>query len=787
MTPTVTIIIDENCLLDDQKAALVVETIADYTRAYLLMKEAMRQKDIVSLHIRNRTVATWLATGAQGYKSFITLYTYTLRDELARRWQLSIPFAVSDRDILQSGLLDAHVTPREGQDFWNTLLEYFYGEEFAYTVFPLGNLATLLNNFRGTRWQKAAQRPLVVQAQHSRLTQWERNANSEAVRAVVRRLEQDPDALRSDLMYYKLLQNYPYALGRKVLGETWETFRAVHLDLDGLEFTLEEAGMVINEIEYYLTAQQEQVVSAEQLHELLSQMSGYLYTEFNYIESLIREHPEYLSEALLDEIGQRFRPIRSTIEHAFTKLCRSLQPLLPQEPDESWSIVEWLKWITNSYMPYYNWLDALAQRDATVARYAFIFADWLYENFVRLKNGASQYFAFDALYQERELMLVQGTITLITIVDNLNYSYFDELKRQFLQQHFVLEEVRPLLSLVPTATEVGKAALIAGTGDQIDFANTDYASLVGKVWGATLPGRKMKYLQNIGELQQERSLTHDVYFLNYLPIDEALHEDSRDTGRLHTDVAHEYLASLAKELASFARRFQIEHRLLVYVISDHGSTRIPQDVVNIIDQKFFKKLAIKNHHRFLPVDDEVFATLPQVVGTQCYLIDRRKFKTNHNYLIARQYYRFMQTQANFYVHGGLTPEEVVVPFARFTCRSITPKPPSLHLITKEYRYAVKSTIELELGNPNEFPLDALGIRLVDADANEMLITALTAKQTRHVKLTTVFRKTPGSAKTRSLTLRVRYEYQGHQFTLSDQTFEITMKSLMEVDDDDIDF
>ena len=441
-----------------------------------------------------------------------------------------------------------------------------------------------------------------------------------------------------------------------------------------------------------------------------------------------------------------------------------LKPPFPQPPSEAWDASEWLKWITTSYMPYYNWLDAQAQRDPEVANYAFMFADWFYDNFIHLKNGNPHYFAFSALYQEREYILSRGTITLILIVDNLNYTYFDELSQQFLLQDFMLEEVKPLLSLIPTATEVGKGALIAGQGDQVDFAKDRYTDLINKAWSSLLQEKKARYLHNIGELQQERLLSHDVYFLNYLPIDEALHEDSRDSGRLHTDVIHEYLASLAKEVNNFAKRFQIEERLLVYAISDHGSTRIPQDIVNVIDQKSFKKLTVEKHHRFIPLTDENFASLPQVTETQCYLIDRHRFKTNNNYLIARQYYRFIQTHENFYVHGGLTPEEVVVPFARFTRKPVTPTPPSLHLLTKEFRYAVKSKVKLEVGNPNTFPLEALSIRLIDADADEALITTLTAKQAKEVELMTIFRRLPSTTKTRLLTMRVRYECQGQKLS-----------------------
>ncbi len=785
--PASTIIIDVNHLLNDQKAAVVVEKVSDYPYAYLALKEAIHGGSAVSIHVRNRPAASWLAQCAASYgDTYITLRTYTPRDALKERWQVAIPPDVSDQDILQSGLLDVQIVPKEGPDFWDILLEHFYDDGFTYKVFPAGELSTLLNSFHRTQWQAAAQRPLAIRAQRDKLTQWMHTADSDAIRIIIRRLMRDPASLRRDLITYKVLRNYPQSLGEKVLGEMRENFNKARVEVENLEYTKKEVSRAVQEIEYYLTSILDQVKSASDLEMLLDQMSGYLHEEFNYIERFAREHPEYLTPALLQHIEQRFRPIKGTIENILIWLRGMLRPDPPQEPDTSWSTPQWLAWVTNSYMPYYSWVDAQAKREPEVANQAFLFADWFYEHFIAIKNGEPQYFAFNALYQERELMKSGDSITLVLIVDNLNYTYFNDLRQHFNQQGFSLKEVKPLFSLIPTATEVGKAALIAGQGDQIDLFDERYADLVAKVWGPILGGKQVKYLQNIGELQQERALAHDVYFLNYLPIDIALHQDNRDSGRSHAEVIHESLLSLAKVVANFAKRFQVEQRLNVYVISDHGSTRIPQDSVNVIDQKFFKGLTLEKHHRFIQLSDEKFAELPQVASTQCYLIDRRVFKTNKNYLIARQYYRFLKTQESFYVHGGLTPEEVIVPFARFTCEPVTPTHPTVRLVTKEFRYAVRSKVVLEVGNPNPFPLEALSLRLVDADAEEVLIAALAPKQMMTVEMTTIFRRAPGSANTRSLTVRERYDCQGRAFTAPDQRFDVTLKSLMEVSSDDFD-
>ncbi len=776
-----TILIDVDRLLDDQKATTVVEKVADYPDAYLALREAIHNGSCVRLHVRHPTVATWLKRCADSYgDQHIVLRVYTPRAALQEQWGMKIPSEVSDQDILHSGLLALQIAARTGQDFWDIVLDHFYGSSFAYQTFPLGDLSVLLNDYN----------PFIKQTLRSRLTQWKRRADSEATKAIVQRLVDDPVSLRHDLLSYKVLQHYPPAVGYKVLGEeTWDLFKKVRMELGDLEHNREDISAALQQIEYYLTDRCEQVTCTVDVEMLLNQMSGYLPEEFNYIERLIQHRPEYLTEALLQHIAQRFYSIRNTLEKVFVGLRRMLRPTVPEAPDISWNASQWLTWIVNFYMPYYTWLDAQTKRDPVVAEYAFLFADWFYEHFITLKNGESQHFAFNALYQEREHMVVDDAITLVLIIDNLNFVYFEELQQQLNQQGFSLKEVKPLFSLIPTATHISKRALIAGQGDQVDFNDAHYPTVVAKTWEPLLGKKKARYLQNIGELQKERSLTHSVYFLNYLLLDMALHQDNRDTGRSHAEVIHEHLVALAKAVADFTKRFQIDHRLNLYVISDHGSTRIPQEAVNVIDQKFFRSLASeeKKHHRFLPLSDAKLRNLPQVASTQCYLIDRKKFKTYENYLIARQYYRFLKTQEHFYVHGGLTPEEVVIPFARFTSVSVIPEHPTMHFINKEFRYAVKSHIQVELGNPNTFPLQALSIRLVDADADEVFIATMAPKQVLQTEFLTTFRKVAGTANTRLLTLRVRYECQGKTFTTPDQTVDITLKSLVEASNDDFDF
>ncbi len=49
-----------------------------------------------------------------------------------------------------------------------------------------------------------------------------------------------------------------------------------------------------------------------------------------------------------------------------------------------------------------------------------------------------------------------------------------------------------------------------------------------------------------------------------------------------------------------------------------------------------------------------------------------------------------------YIHGGLTPEETLIPMALFTPQTVSSKPLTLRLLNNEFYYARKSEVRLDL-------------------------------------------------------------------------------------------
>jgi hypothetical protein len=783
------LVLDPFRLLAADDSGFSVMGPEDYVFACQKIHQAIHNDESLTVRVYDAVVAEWLKEWAGRYGEQVVLVrTYSAYAALKERWGIQIP-VISDSDIIRSGLLGKKLTPPEGQTFENVVLEYCYHPFFTHAVFPERQFANFLNQAGKINWTQNANGAIVSRIFAERIDQWINNESNDERRIIISRLVGDLHDLHHSLAAFKLVKNYPEAVGEKVLGDQYFRFRHAQLDLDSLSLDGLDIDGASTQIEYYLTNVREKVVSIEEFFTLLDQLSGYIFEEFSFVERFLQQHADWVTSDVIRRVERKFTPIRSGITSRLAQLRRLVAVPRPSAPDSNWDGEKWLDWIANSYMPYHRWLEVQRKYDDDFAAYANAFADWYYQNFIDLKNASPEAFTFSALYNDRHTFIEEKHTVLVVILDNFNYGFFPELRRSFNHSGINLVSQRPAFSLIPTATEVGKASIVAVTGDLTDLRSRDYPTLVAGTWDSILKqhGKSASYLPEIGALQNLSKLEHNLYFLNYLIIDKILHDSSQSYGQDHESRIHDALRVLVGAISEFARRFKIEKQLVIYVVSDHGSTRIAKDVVNVLDKKYFKGITDLQHHRYISVSDEQLAKVPQVVEAQCYIIDRKKYKTFANYLAARQYYRFAETDQDFYVHGGLTPEEVVVPFARFEFTAVQIQSPTLHLSKSDFRYAVKSRLEFEIGNPNSLPLENIYIKLRGIDTEEVYIESIAPKSAKMVSFETIFKREPGTGNQREVVVHIHYESQERSFEPAEMSFTIHLKALMESQQDDFNF
>jgi hypothetical protein len=91
---------------------------------------------------------------------------------------------------------------------------------------------------------------------------------------------------------------------------------------------------------------------------------------------------------------------------------------------------------------------------------------------------------------------------------------------------------------------------------------------------------------------------------------------------------------LSDDIHAFAQKIGAQQDLTVVVISDHGSTRIPRGITNVIQGNFYKQRTLDEHHRYVAISDQELEKLPQNYAFDCYLLKREMVETGTNFLAA---------------------------------------------------------------------------------------------------------------------------------------------------------
>jgi len=600
-------------------------------------------------------------------------------------------------------------------------------------------------------------------------------------RELVRAVFETPAALRDDLGRYKLLRGYPPKLGQTVLGQWYTRFKNLQIDPTPVDLEGPDLGDAIQQIQYYLNDLASRITNQTDLEVVLDEMSGWLPEEFEWVAEQLQDKGEALglTPGLFERIRDRFRPIQDQVESQLAALENTIPPAYPRDPANNRTVQDWFDWAVSSYLPYRFWLEESDRWDDTVAGYAICYADWFYESYITHKYQHQDRWVFNLL-NRAVISLKAGRKVLFIVMDNWNYKYLDPMLAQFNRRGFrPVEEVQPVWSPIPTATEVSKWCLVAGEPELGQVQGYSYEDILDKDWRGHFKGYQVTYLPWLEKLKERQRFDEDLILLNYLPVDDVLHKDERQIAATHTAEIHGYLEALAQEVARFAKRARVEQDLDIYISSDHGSTKIPTAVGNIVDEKFYKERAKNRHHRYIAVSEGRANSPTAYDQAHCYIVRADAFGTRESYFIARGYGRFVETKESVYVHGGLMPEETIVPFCRLAKTEIEALQPTIHLPDNVVRYSVKADLVFSVGNPNDYEIRNVELNVLESDLPGVDVEVIPAGISAEVAIPVRIKRRPGVPGLENITVEGSFELQGQRFPIKAMQIPVRARSLME--------
>lgn len=146
-----------------------------------------------------------------------------------------------------------------------------------------------------------------------------------------------------------------------------------------------------------------------------------------------------------------------------------------------------------------------------------------------------------------------------------------------------------------------------------------------------------------------------------------------------------------------AKRITTNRLLRIVVSSDHGSTSIIQGKRGLkVPRDAQLDRVSEQHQRFVKIK-----TLEHLDRMEWYGLDADRFGLKDHYAVTRGYF-YMKSKPKGYTHGGLTPEETIVPYLEFEYGAPEPIIP-LRVVYRgsQMRKGRKEKMCLVVRNPND--------------------------------------------------------------------------------------
>ena len=485
----------------------------------------------------------------------------------------------------------------------------------------------------------------------------------------------------------------------------------------------------------------------------------------------------------IGEVKGVFNPIQNRVRKRIRDLSSLSKPTEPGEPGLSWTFDEMMDWVTDSYIPYFVWADKNKKIDDELMNVSDVYAQWLYSNWEDLKANSKRVVHNVLPNYSKEFKSVENT-NLMIVIDNFGWRYVDILREIFQNNGFNLVDLKPYISMLPTTTEISKKCLLAGAPSYNGIDNNYYASIVEKGWVPFFENSTFQYISNYKKLEEISDVENMTFVLNYLPLDSVMHKKESDLGISHDDHIRTLMFHLVSAVVEFVEKHNMQDSITLHIISDHGSTKIPKQVANGIDMKDINKFGYENiTYRYASIGGKKFDTLPDNLKEDCFFLSKEKFGNDWHYICSRRGNRFIQTDDSFYIHGGLSPEETIVPYMQF--KKIIAPVKHLTVVLKQtvFRYRLEK-VDFEIGNPNEYPVEDIIVETVNSNIECDLyrLDWLEAKKKISGSMQVRFRKTQNIDDFNNIRLIIKYLCNGELCQTDEIKLSITMKAMYEVKD-----
>lgn len=681
--------------VDKESDSFTVQTKDDYIKARLYIREYLKTDTIVRLLVKNRGLNGWFKD-LDRHASFKNISPLEILKSLLNRSDLPNILTHSPQKLIDLNLINlAYSNPiKPSQSSLDWILSVTISFPWIRENLKEGGDVSQVLEWL-VRYKSISIDNLLVQLCIEKIRVWKMKS---PFREVLEWLEPDPFERGYLFSLCQILKGYPDPEKAKWLqfnGE-WSTICQLSNYTRWLQEIPPANEFVINpslgiRIKDYI---QEKLAKEGLTIEIIKELSGVLKVEedvlYRYLLNPSVNKSELSTEilhALQDKFGE------GDLKDFLLEL-RSVEPppILPADC----KLEDTITWLEKNYFPYRYWCRTVDKEDLLDSPIRD-FEDWFIKKYNDLLSTQPEIFV-SSIRKTVYSLIQDGASILLVIVDGLSWKWVDYIVRKIKDYRLYLEKDPEMkFSMVPSVSEVSKPSIISGfnLSDTVgsESLTLSYYTQLFKESYSKYTGEYVVATDSSDTLFTLLQEDSNVYLYLFNEVDNIAHEHGNDTLR-DTNIRislDKLLLNISCALQEYERLH--EGRLKVLVAGDHGYLSLP---------KHFSKISIDDsiscHHGRVALSDNIEG---------CYSL-----RISNRDLSLAKGFNVIGKKPRGGVHGGITPDELVVPVIIFSTTPSTPLlKPSLTLDGEVKRHYHDCQFIIEITNPNPNKLHVLGAEI----------------------------------------------------------------------------
>jgi hypothetical protein len=669
--------IDPDGLATDALAALVVRDELQYIESRLKIRDAIRMKIAINVIVTNRKIGRWY----ESLKDYPNVTINVISPKTVLLEALNPPstsrlytnFPVHDREIKELELIDKAKgnPPRRRletiKDIEGWILSVCVDECWSKSGGTLLHLSEMASFF--LLMKEYINHPTLERLISRQKETWFDVALSDCYRW----LFASPNE-RAFLIYaWQISKNYDRTMRRNILEEmttnSQEVLKPIEKYLDEIPFIqcsddfkgksqlsdliqIKWKNVLKSKFEYKkgkLGIEKNEVLKQkfkQIINEAVMRMSGRIVGEINAISFFVKEKPSYFTKELFNLIAGKFNLFPQQIQELDEFIPREF----PSEPMVNWDWDQISKWAVDKYFPYKKWSLQHERHNKSIEEIANSYSNWLYMKYPELKNELSP-LVYGTWYKIKEYIQKRYQILWI-IIDNLCCFYIENTINAFKEQKlFPSSEPLLCLSMLPSETKISKTALVAGNlPSQIDKDNYQNYKLLFKEFCKKNKITDYRVIPE-NEFRKSKLGAHTITCCIINKLDVSSHGGFFDL----EDEIRDFLKRIGKYIKDFLPSDLLHKKFRLIISTDHGSCKIPQNIKGV---RLPKGARVEKDKRFVYIDSN------QNLDKNWYFLDGNKFALPESIAIVKGY-GFIGKRPKGLIHGGMTPEETLIPHLEF--------------------------------------------------------------------------------------------------------------------------